>query len=56
MHSFSYNSHNLVFNGSKIYTVETGLVSILTSHILTVKKSLANIYLPLELHETSLIL
>lgn len=54
MHSFSYKSHNLDFNGSKTYTVATGLFVIATSHTFTVKKSRENMYLPFLLKQASL--
>lgn len=46
MHSFSYKSHNLDFNGSYIGTLTTGLLVMLTSQTLTLRKSLEKIYLP----------
>lgn len=55
MHSFSYKSHNFDFSGSNTCTVATGLLVIATSQILTVKKSLENMYLPFLLKQASLI-
>lgn len=46
IHSFSYNSQSFDFKGSKIGMVATGFLDILISHTLTLRKSLAKIYLP----------
>lgn len=53
MHSFSYNSHNLDLRGSNILVLTTGLLVILISHTLVVKKSLVKTYFPFLLKQAS---
>ena len=56
IHSFSYNSQSFDFKLSKILMTSTGLFGMFTSHILTLKKSLENMYWPSFEKVTSLML